>query len=118
MATTKTMCRIVGRLTTLTPDDANRMRNFRRWCYDNKPASAFYFEHFQELSERMDADGVVWAEFVGFERAVLTLLRAGSNEAAYQLYRDTIIELIKQHWPDCDLPEWHKAYRDYQVPTA
>ena len=94
------------------------MRKFRRWSLENRPSSAFYYQHFSELSARMEAQGVQWQEFVGFERAIITLLRANSTEAAYQLFRDTVIELTRKYWPECDVPLWHAYYMDYQVPEV
>lgn len=118
MANAPTICRAVGRIATLSDPDKALMQEFRRWSLVNRPSSKFYYCHFSELSAYMESSGVNWTEFVGFERAVLTLLRAGANEAAYQLFRDTVIELVRAYWPNCDLPMWHAYYSDYQVPEV
>lgn len=117
MDTPTSFCRAVGRVTTFSKEDLELMRWFRRWSHINRRTSDFYYQHSAELLAKMEAQGAGnWTEFVGFERAVLTLLRAKQTEAAYQLYRDTITELVLKYWPDCDLPLWHLLYQDYQVP--
>lgn len=114
METALTICRAVDRVAKINSEDRELMRQLRRWSYENRPASRFYYQNSAEIARRMTDGGVNWAEFVGFERAILTLLRAGSKEAAYQLYRDTIVELVRTYWVDCNVQLWKEYNSEYQ----
>ena len=107
------ICDAVDSLQPFTGEERRLMLEFIIWSKKNCPTFCFYHKYAKELVQKMDAGGYRWSDIVGFEQSILTLLRGGNNIAAYQLYRDSVIEWVNKYWTDCNSDEWNFSKHYY-----
>jgi hypothetical protein len=107
------ICTEISKHDALTEADWHLLASFRRYALRrNREATHFYLRDCNHLTVLMTAAGVRWEEWVGFDRALLTLVEANQHEAAYVLYRDTILKAMQHYWPDCQNPAYLNAIEE------
>jgi len=104
------ICTKVNEVHPLSATDKEALFEFKKYVLKNHRGGArFYLRDCKELVARMDKAGVDWKDMVGFDNAVITLIKANQPEAAYILYRDTTVGLIQEYWPDCESKAYMKV---------
>jgi hypothetical protein len=103
-------CWLISRLARevkLPADEAGLLTRFKHYMLGIDPdGSKFYIRRCGKLIENMDAAGFDWPAFRWFNDGLMSLMRAGEQEAAYSFFRAALADLLMKFWPECP----HKLY--------
>lgn len=101
------ICTEVNRILPLTQEEKDLLWKLKIHNLTHHfDTSKFYLRECDKLVGKMREANFDWSHLIGFQKSIVTLIRAGELEAAYVLYRDFTIELMQKYWPDCDSPAY------------
>ena len=107
------ICSEVDAVKRLSDEEIKLLLHFKLYCLEHhKRLAGFYLRDCDDLTERMKAANIDWSIFVGFEMALLNLIRANQLEAAYIMYRDVVLSQFALYYPDCNKPSYRKAIKE------
>jgi hypothetical protein len=110
------ICTEVNKVARLSDEQKDLFFNLKKHVLKNhRDGGRFYLRDCKELTRRMTEAGVDWHEYIGFEKALSSLLRAGLNEAAYIMYRGVLLDLMIQYWPECDKQAYLALIKEQEI---
>lgn len=97
------ICQKVDAVVPFTFEEKECIRKLTRYAIEKcTEASRFYWKFGSDLADRADKAGANWIYISGWERAILALVAIYEMEAAWKLYRELTVWLVKKYWPDCN----------------